>query len=302
MSTLELWRAAALAAGKSEGGWTAASTAPARWLVVADADVGAAASNSRAALPAARREATAVARMAEAYGETSWLLVADAATESAVKQRAVDAGHLHFAVHSEVDAVRPLESALQLRAGDGDDGALRVWEVYEQLSLDVGLVVLSSCSSALGRELRGQGLLGLARAFRHARARRVVASLWPVEDTGTDMLMRDFYAHLAEGRPDAALRAAVLDQLGTSALTDASPERGVVGLTTDVAPRVRLDHPYYWAGFQVYRRAGVTDSVTHAARGRATASSGPGTSGDRTRSKRSRPLTAALACPTGPCC
>lgn len=231
---------------------TAASTAPARWLVVADADGGAAASNSRAALPAARREATAVARMAEAYGETSWLLVADAATESAVKQRAGDAGHLHFAVHSEVDAVRPLESALQLRAGDGDDGALRVWEVYEQLSLDADLVVLSSCSSALGRELRGQGLLGLARAFRHAGARRVVASLWPVEDTGTDMLMREFYAQLAEGRPDAALRAAVLAQLGTSALADASPERGVGGLTTDAAPRVRLDHPYYWAGFQVY--------------------------------------------------
>jgi tetratricopeptide (TPR) repeat protein len=220
-----------------------------RWLVVADADSGDA---ERVALPAARREATAVAQAATAAGGEPALLVGAAATEAMVKRRAGNAGRLHFAVHSEVDAERPLESALLLGGGDGDDGALHVWEVYEQLALDADLVVLSSCSSALGRELRGQGLLGLARAFRHAGARRVVASLWPVEDSGTDVLMRRFYAHLTQGRPDAALRIAVVEQLGGPVVADASTTRGVGGLTTEPAPQVRLDHPYYWAGFQVY--------------------------------------------------
>jgi CHAT domain-containing protein len=77
------------------------------------------------------------------------------------------------------------------------------------------LVVLSGCETALGREMRGEGLIGLTQGFLYAGARRVVASLWRVQDVPTSELMVRFYrAMLQGGRPPAAaLREAQLSFL-----------------------------------------------------------------------------------------
>jgi len=89
--------------------------------------------------------------------------------------------------------------------------------------------VLSACQTALGREIRGEGLIGPTRGFMYAGARRVVASLWEVDDESTAQLMKTFYrSMLRDGRrPAEALRAAQLE------------------LSRDR----RWSAPFYWAGF-----------------------------------------------------
>jgi CHAT domain-containing protein len=84
-------------------------------------------------------------------------------------------------------------------------------EVYG-LELNADLVVLSGCETALGKEMRGEGLIGLTRGFMYAGARRVIASLWNVNDRATAKLMKRFYQRmLGQGmRPAAALREAQL--------------------------------------------------------------------------------------------
>ncbi len=120
---------------------------------------------------------------------------------------------LHFATHGLVDSGRPQLSALVLSLVDAggrpQDGFLRLYDVYD-LDLAADLVVLSGCRTALGREIRGEGLQGLSRGFFHAGASRVMASLWSVQDRATGELMARFYRALFEQRltPAAALRQA----------------------------------------------------------------------------------------------
>ena len=85
-------------------------------------------------------------------------------------------------------------------ARSSDDGSLSAWEIIDSLHLDSALVVLSSCSTARGRVVPGEGIIGLARAFQVAGARTVLVSQWPVPDRSTAMLMTTFYEQLAEGR------------------------------------------------------------------------------------------------------
>ncbi len=126
--------------------------------------------------------------------------------------------YVHFATHGYLDAERPDLSALVLSMVDAQghpqDGFLRARDVYN-LNLPAELVVLSACETGLGKEIRGEGLVGLTRGFMYAGAARVAVSLWSVSDRATADLMRAFYqAMLKDGqRPAAALRAAQLDVL-----------------------------------------------------------------------------------------
>ena len=106
---------------------------------------------------------------------------------------------------------------------------LRLNEIYN-LKLAADLVVLSGCETALGREVRGEGLVGLARGFMYAGAPRVAASLWKVDDRGTTALMRAFYSRMTGDHPLAAagaLRAAQLELWSGR----------------------RWHNPFYWAAF-----------------------------------------------------
>jgi CHAT domain-containing protein len=140
--------------------------------------------------------------------------------------------YVHFATHGYIDAERPGLSALVLslvdERGQARDGFLRVQEVYD-LELSAELVVLSACETGLGKEVRGEGLIGFTRGFTYAGAERVIVSLWNVSDKGTAELMGRLYRGLIqEGqRPAAALRAAQ------------------IALWKDENWRA----PYYWAAF-----------------------------------------------------
>src|SRR5258708_39305565 len=98
--------------------------------------------------------------------------------------------------------------------GAGQNGYLRLHDIYN-LRLDADLVVLSACQTALGKEIKGEGLIGLTRGFMYAGAPSVVASLWQVDDLATAQLMKSFYrGMLKDGlRPAEALRLAQLEML-----------------------------------------------------------------------------------------
>jgi CHAT domain-containing protein len=114
--------------------------------------------------------------------------------------------------------------------GEPQNGFLDLQDIYN-LNLPVDMVVLSACETALGKEIRGEGLVGLTRGFMYAGASRVVASLWNVDDVATAELMRRFYkAILREGLPPA------------SALRKAQVE---------MARQKRWSDPYYWAAFTI---------------------------------------------------
>lgn len=182
-------------------------------------------------LPATRKEVGAISGL---YPDARVLLGREA-TEAAIKSLAPRARRLHFACHGLLDEKFPLNSALALSTPEElqegrDNGLLQAWEIFEELRLDADLVTLSACDSGLGKEMGGEGLVGLVRAFQFAGARSVLASLWSVSDDSTADLMRRFYGHLREGRSkDEALRAAQVELIRS---------RG-------------FSHPFYWAAFQL---------------------------------------------------
>jgi CHAT domain-containing protein len=100
------------------------------------------------------------------------------------------------------------------QSGQPQDGFLSLSEIYN-LRLNTDLVVLSACQTGLGRQVRGEGLVGLTRGFMYAGSPRVVASLWAVGDRATAELMRRFYTAMLKRKlpPAAALRAAQLSMM-----------------------------------------------------------------------------------------
>jgi CHAT domain-containing protein len=164
-------------------------------------------------LPASRREADALVRF---LGWGCERRVGGEVSESAFFGSRLSPRRfalLHFAAHSIVDERDPRRSGIWLSPSPGHDGLLRAAEIA-QLRFDDRLVVLSSCSSNGGPFLRGEGVLSLAHAFFQARARTVVASLWPQLDTDAEALFTAFYRHLGQGASvAAALRLAQLDRL-----------------------------------------------------------------------------------------
>ena len=165
-----------------------------------------------ARLPASSREAEAIRALAPA-GQVWVGLGAAARRETVVSGVLRDYRVLHFATHAVADAENPELSGLVLSEVDGEGhpskGFLGLSDLYE-LDLRADLVVLSGCETALGKEVRGEGLMSLTRAFQFAGVPRVVASLWQVEDRTTAELMTRFYRALWHDHlpAAAALRAA----------------------------------------------------------------------------------------------
>ena len=139
---------------------------------------------------------------------------------------------LHFATHGFFDRERPELSGIVLtmvdRNGTPRNGLMPLSDIYN-LDLAAELTVLSACQTALGKDVKGEGLVGLTHSFISAGSKSVVASLWKVDDRATAALMTEFYnALLHEGMPTAAaLRSAKLKMMQDK----------------------RWGAPYYWAGF-----------------------------------------------------
>jgi CHAT domain-containing protein len=123
---------------------------------------------------------------------------------------------IHFATHGLLDSEHPELSGLVLslvdKRGRSVNGFLDLEDVYN-LNLSADRVTLSACETGLGKEVKGEGLVGMTRGFMYAGARQVVASLWKVDDAATAELMGRFYkGMLQEGlRPAAALRRAQVE-------------------------------------------------------------------------------------------
>jgi CHAT domain-containing protein len=139
---------------------------------------------------------------------------------------------VHIASHGLVNAIHPELSSIVLslvdRSGHRQDGFLQTTDIYN-LKLNAELVVLSACQTALGKEVRGEALVGLTRAFMYAGAPSVLASLWTVSDRSTAKLMTRFYQGMLveKLRPAAALRDAQISMWKDG----------------------RWTRPYYWAAF-----------------------------------------------------
>lgn len=165
-------------------------------------------------LPSSRREAETIAALVPA-GQVWSALDLAASREAVVSGELRSYRFIHLATHAVADTRNPDLSGLVLSlvdaAGRPQEGFLGVADLYE-LDLAADLVVLSGCRTGLGREIRGEGLMGLTRGFLHAGVPRVVGSLWPVQDRASAELMSRFYKGLWQGGlpPAAALREAQL--------------------------------------------------------------------------------------------
>ena len=184
-------------------------------------------------LPYSKSEGEAIFAIAES-GTASLAIDFDASRERAIGRQLSDFKIVHFATHGVLNSELPELSSLVLslvnRKGEQVNGFLRLNEIYN-MELNADLVVLSACETALGKEVRGEGLIGLTRGFMYAGAPRVIASLWKVDDVATAEFMKIFYQKMLKEkmRPAAALTATKLEMSRSK----------------------RWSAPYYWAAFEL---------------------------------------------------
>ena len=178
-----------------------------------------------------RQEAEEIVRLA---GDKRNLKALDFSANRAMATdaRLSDYRIVHFATHGLINNQNPDLSGIVLslvdEKGRPQNGFLRLYDIYN-LKLNADLVVLSACQTALGKEIKGEGLVGLTRGFMYAGAPRVIASFWRIDDRATADIMRRFYeAMLKDGlSPAAALRAAQVSMLNEK----------------------RWQSPHFWAAF-----------------------------------------------------
>jgi CHAT domain-containing protein/tetratricopeptide (TPR) repeat protein len=184
-------------------------------------------------LPFTRREARGILSLVSTARSRA-ALDFEASRKTATAADLADYRYVHFATHGFLNHAHPELSGLVLSLVDAtgapQEGFLSAGDVFN-LKLSADLVVLSGCRTAVGRQVKGEGVLGLTRAFMYAGTPRVLASLWKVDDAATAELMTRLYQGiLTDGlRPAAALRQAQVA----------------------LAQQKRWAHPYYWAGFQL---------------------------------------------------
>ncbi|MBP0008118.1 MULTISPECIES: tetratricopeptide repeat protein [unclassified Roseofilum] len=139
---------------------------------------------------------------------------------------------VHFATHGILNSVNPELSGLVLslidEQGNPSNGFLRLHDIYN-LDLSADLVVLSACQTGLGKEIQGEGLIGLTRGFMYAGTPRVLVSLWNVDDAATAEMMTRFYRLMWQ------------EQL--------SPTKALQEAQLEMQTETQWKAPFYWAGF-----------------------------------------------------
>ncbi|HBB34065.1 MAG TPA: hypothetical protein DC064_20260 [Cyanobacteria bacterium UBA9273] len=184
-------------------------------------------------LPNTRIEAEKILALVP-NGQSLQALDFDASFAKAIDPNLAQYQIVHLATHGLVDPVNPELSGIVLslfdQQGKSQDGFLRLHDIFN-LNLPAELVVLSACDTGLGKEVKGEGLIGLTRGFMYAGARRVVVSFWKVNDVATSEVMAKFYQKMLQGgqNPITALREAQLEMWNSE----------------------QWQSPYYWAAFTV---------------------------------------------------
>lgn len=178
----------------------------------------------------AKRELRSIEELVS--NDSAFYVEYNATRDNLLKANLSDYRILHVTTHGVLDTDQPELSGLAFSMVNSNhqplNGFLSLAEIYN-LRAPVDLVVLSACHTALGKEVRGEGLVGLTRGFMYAGASGVVASLWQVDDHATAELMKHFYTNMLQHgmRPPAALRAA----------------------QNQIRSQKKWSSPYYWAGF-----------------------------------------------------
>jgi CHAT domain-containing protein len=182
-------------------------------------------------LPGTRREAE---RILPLFPSNQTLLALDSQASVALLQSPSikDYRYVHLATHGVFNTAEPALSGVILslvdQQGRAVNGFLRLNEIFN-LNLPAELVVLSACETGLGEQIRGEGMVGLTRGFFYAGSRRLLVSLWKVDDDATTALMTRFYQGLVQDKlsPAQALRAA----------------------QNHLRTNTNWDSPYFWSGF-----------------------------------------------------
>jgi CHAT domain-containing protein len=179
-----------------------------------------------------RREAAAISALVPER-ERMQALDFEASRTTALRPELGEYRIVHFATHGMLNNIHPELSGIVLslvdEAGQQQDGFLRLQDIYN-LKLSAELVTLSACQTGLGKEIKGEGLIGLTRGFMYAGAPRVVASLWKVDDRATSELMKRFYQGM----------------LGPERL---SPAGALRQAQLSIWKQRQWRAPYYWAAF-----------------------------------------------------
>jgi CHAT domain-containing protein len=190
-----------------------------------------------ARLAGTRTEAEQIVKLAKTSGTQADVWLDLDASEGNLDARDISKYRVvHFATHGLLNAERPQFTGLVLSlvGNKTEDGFLRTDEVFN-LRLGSPLVMLSACETGLGKEKRGEGVMGLTRAFMYAGAPTVGVSLWSVADKSTAELMTDFYKRL----------------LGSSAAesTAVSPSAAMRDAQLAMIAGKKYSAPFYWAPF-----------------------------------------------------
>jgi CHAT domain-containing protein len=179
-------------------------------------------------LPAATREASIIA----SYYESPVLLTGSQAKEDVVRREMLHADVLHLSTHYVADSVSPMLSKILLSPGQGSgqDGVLRLSDIYQLRTLRARLAVLSACQTGVESYFGGEGAIGSSRPFIAGGVPLIVASLWPIDTQATSDLMIAFH------RSRKQLGQSTVEALKTAQLD--MQRKGN-----------RYQHPYYWASF-----------------------------------------------------
>lgn len=144
---------------------------------------------------------------------------------------------VHLATHGLFNESHPRYSGLVLSPDADGGGFMSTADVFG-LDLDCGQVVLAACATGLGRQVRGEGVVGLVRSFLFAGARSVVATLWNVSGEATAAFMQDYYRMLSgSAQPDRALALASVQR------------HRIAGEGAAAAGGLDSGFPGFWAGF-----------------------------------------------------
>ena len=182
-------------------------------------------------LPGTEREVQKIGDLFSAKGIATQCLFHENASKKTLDSMDLSGiDYLHFATHGYIDQQQPQLSGLLFAADSSATGTMLYMDEIASLSLDARLVTLSACETALGKELKGEGTIGLTQAFIRAGADNIIVSLWKVADESTAEFMVDFYTRMLRHRENdlqASLNAA---------------KRQMIKSTEYAAP-------YYWSPF-----------------------------------------------------
>ncbi len=213
-------------------------------LALGDPDYAGASKGAQAVYHRGRSLASLPGSRVEAKTVGSTVLLGKDASESGLRKTLATAARwrsVHLACHGLVDVERPMLSSLALSKDAAEDGFVTMREILG-MRIPADLAVLSACETGRGRNRRGEGIVGLARAFMFAGAPRVICSLWKVDDAATQALMVRFYELWNPKDGTQGMGVAVALKKAQEYVRDFRDESG----------KRKWKHPYYWAAWVLW--------------------------------------------------